>query len=87
VLTTTALRHTSKNEAAISAIKPTEVIRVGGAGYKASLVMENKADVYLYHFHIFAAWNSMTQNIYHAGGCKLWDTCAPHAIIKALGGN
>lgn len=71
VVTTTASHHTPDNETAVQSLKPSQIIRTGGAGYKAALVMENKADVY----------------VYNAGGCKLWDICAPHAIIKALGGD
>jgi len=70
VLTTTASHHSPQIDAAIQRINPSRVIRVGGCGYKATLVMERKADVYLYN----------------TGGCKLWDTCAPHAILSAMGG-
>jgi 3'-phosphoadenosine 5'-phosphosulfate (PAPS) 3'-phosphatase len=38
--------------------------------YKTLLVMERVADVY----------------VYPTIGCKLWDTCAPHALLSALGG-
>lgn len=30
------------------ALEPVTVLRVGGAAYKAALIMENKADIYLY---------------------------------------
>jgi len=70
VVTTTASHHSPAIDAAIQRIKPSSIIRIGGCGYKATLVMEKKADVYLYN----------------TGGCKLWDTCAPHAILTAMGG-
>jgi len=57
-------------ENAISKIGPQEVIRVGGAGHKALLVLEATADVYLFA----------------TKGTKKWDTCAPEAIIRAVGG-
>jgi len=43
---------------------------VGGCGYKALLVINGTADVY----------------VFATAGTKKWDTCAPEAIIKAAGG-
>ncbi|KOC64741.1 3'(2'),5'-bisphosphate nucleotidase 1 [Habropoda laboriosa] len=63
--------HSSSNvEAAINALQPDEVLRVGGAGYKVILLMEGKAHAY----------------VYASKGCKRWDTCAPEAILHAVGG-
>ena len=57
-------------QAAIDALHPDEVLRVGGAGYKVILLMEGKA-----HAYVFAS-----------KGSKRWDTCAPEAVLHAVGG-
>ncbi|XP_076666334.1 3'(2'),5'-bisphosphate nucleotidase 1 isoform X2 [Andrena cerasifolii] len=63
--------HSNANiQAAINALHPDEVLRVGGAGYKVILLMEGKA-----HAYVFAS-----------KGSKRWDTCAPEAILHAVGG-
>lgn len=51
-------------------MKPSKVIRAGGAGYKSLLVLEGVADSYFYP----------------SPGCKCWDTAAPSAILKSVGG-
>lgn len=55
---------------AIDALKPTNVVRCGGAGFKVLQLLEGKA-----HGYVFAS-----------AGCKRWDTCAPEAILEAAGG-
>jgi 3'(2'), 5'-bisphosphate nucleotidase len=70
VAATTASHSNAKVEAALEQLKPDKIMRVGGAGYKALLVIEGTADVY----------------IFPTEGCKLWDTCAPHALLLAAGG-
>lgn len=70
IITTTRSHNTPIVQAVLDAIKPDEVIRVGGAGNKVLLVMEGKANAY----------------IYANAGCKRWDTCAPEAILNAQGG-
>lgn len=68
---TTTRSHSNTNvQAAINALKPDEVIHVGGAGYKVILLLEGKA-----HAYVFASQ-----------GCKKWDTCAPEAVLHACGG-
>lgn len=63
--------HSNKTvQAALDALKPDEILRVGGAGHKVVLLLEGKA-----HAYIFAS-----------RGCKRWDTCAPEAILHAAGG-
>jgi len=69
-LVTTASHNSPTVEEAIHKIQPDEVIRAGGAGYKVLMLLDGKADVY----------------VYPTSGCKLWDTSAPHAIVNALGG-
>lgn len=70
VITTTA-SHGNKNiEDSITALKPDEVLKVGGAGHKVLLVIEGRA-----HSYVFTS-----------NGCKRWDTCAPEAILHACGG-
>ncbi|XP_076234920.1 3'(2'),5'-bisphosphate nucleotidase 1 [Calliopsis andreniformis] len=70
IVTTTRSHSDSNVQAAISALQPDEVLRVGGAGYKVVLLLEGKA-----HAYVFAS-----------KGCKRWDTCAPEAILCAAGG-
>ncbi|BFZ06817.1 hypothetical protein BsWGS_09856 [Bradybaena similaris] len=55
---------------AVNACEPTEVVKVGGAGHKVLLLLEGRA-----HAYVFAS-----------KGCKKWDTCAPEAVLHAVGG-
>ncbi|KAG7200139.1 hypothetical protein KM043_000578 [Ampulex compressa] len=70
IITTTRSHSNSIVQAAINALNPDEVIRVGGAGHKVILLLEGKA-----HAYVFASQ-----------GCKRWDTCAPEAVLHAIGG-
>lgn len=70
ILTTTRSHCDSTVEAALNALEATEILRVGGAGHKVMLLLEGKA-----HAYVFAS-----------RGCKRWDTCAPEAILHAVGG-
>ncbi|CAG2176865.1 unnamed protein product [Oppiella nova] len=71
VIVTTTRSHSSATiNAAIDAIKPDEVLRVGGAGHKVLLVIEGKAHAY----------------VFPSRGCKKWDTCAPEGVLQSLGG-
>ncbi|KAF3421264.1 hypothetical protein E2986_08088 [Frieseomelitta varia] len=70
IITTTCSHSDSNVEAAINALCPDEVIRVGGAGYKVILLLEGRA-----HAYVFAS-----------KGSKKWDTCAPEAVLYAVGG-
>ncbi|KAJ6633404.1 3'(2'),5'-bisphosphate nucleotidase 1 [Pseudolycoriella hygida] len=70
VVTTTRSHFNESVKNAVDALKPTEILRVGGAGYKVLQLLEGKA-----HAYIFAS-----------PGCKKWDTCAPEAILEAHGG-
>ena len=71
MIVTTTRSHSSQTiNAAVEAIKPDEVLRVGGAGHKVLLVIEGKA-----HAYVFAS-----------RGCKKWDTCAPQAVLESVGG-
>ncbi|XP_076637678.1 3'(2'),5'-bisphosphate nucleotidase 1 [Colletes latitarsis] len=70
IITTTRSHSDSTVQAAINALCPDEVLRVGGAGYKVILLLEGKA-----HAYVLAS-----------KGCKRWDTCAPEAILHAIGG-
>ncbi|KAK5852756.1 hypothetical protein PBY51_006599 [Eleginops maclovinus] len=51
-------------------MEPHEVIRVGGAGNKIIQLVEGKASAY----------------VFASPGCKKWDTCAPEALLHAVGG-
>ena len=68
---TTTRSHSSKTVmAAVQACQPTQVLRVGGCGHKVLLIIEGKAHAY----------------VFGSPGCKKWDTCAPEAILHAIGG-
>lgn len=70
IVTTTASHGNPKIEQSIAALNPDQVLKVGGAGHKVLLVIEGKA-----HSYVFAS-----------NGCKRWDTSAPEAVLKSLGG-
>lgn len=70
IVTTTRSHGTGLINDSAEACKPTEVIRVGGAGHKVMLLIEGKAHAY----------------VFPSPGCKRWDTCAPEAILHAMGG-
>lgn len=70
ILTTTRSHSTELVQNALDSLKPTEILRVGGAGYKVLQLLEGNA-----HAYVFAS-----------PGCKKWDTCAPEAILEAHGG-
>lgn len=70
ILTTTASHGNLNIEDSIAALKPDEVLKVGGAGHKVLLVIEGRA-----HSYVFTS-----------NGCKRWDTCAPEAVLHACGG-
>lgn len=70
VLATTRSHSNESVEAAIKSLGASEVLRVGGAGYKVLLLLEGKAHCY----------------VFPTPGCKRWDTCSPEAILRAAGG-
>lgn len=70
VVGTTRSHGRPEIESAIKISKATDVHRVGGAGNKALLIIEGKIDCYLFP----------------VVGTKRWDTCAPQAILEAVGG-
>jgi len=70
IVTTSRSHSNSLVNAALDAIKPTQVIRAGGSGYKVLLLIEGRAHAY----------------VFPSPGCKKWDTCGPEAILTALGG-
>ncbi|XP_071453738.1 3'(2'),5'-bisphosphate nucleotidase 1 isoform X2 [Hetaerina americana] len=70
VITTTRSHLDATVQSALDAMTPDEVLRVGGAGHKVMLLLEGKANAY----------------VFASGGCKKWDTCAPEAILHAIGG-
>lgn len=70
IITTTRSHSNALVQDALDSIRPDEVIRVGGAGFKILQLIEGKA-----HAYVFAS-----------AGCKKWDTCAGEAILEAHGG-
>ncbi|KAG9347339.1 hypothetical protein JZ751_004906 [Albula glossodonta] len=70
-IVTTTRSHSNKLVTdCVQAMEPHEVIRVGGAGNKIIQLVEGKASAY----------------VFASPGCKKWDTCAPEAILHAVGG-
>lgn len=70
IITTTRSHLTPTVQAAVDAINPDQVLKVGGAGHKVLLLLEGKANAYMYP----------------TPGTKRWDTCAPEAVLHAMGG-
>jgi len=70
IVTTTRSHGTGIVSSAVDACKPSSILRVGGAGNKVLQLIDGKA-----HAYVFAS-----------KGCKKWDTCAPEAILTAMGG-
>lgn len=56
----------------IDAIAPAQRLRCGSVGVKAVRIAQRAADAYV--------------NLHQPGGAKLWDGCAPEAIVRASGG-
>ncbi|TRY61653.1 hypothetical protein TCAL_12951 [Tigriopus californicus] len=70
IVTTSRSHGTGLINDCTQACEPSEVIRVGGAGHKVLLLIEGRAHAY----------------VFPSPGTKKWDTCAPQAILHALGG-
>lgn len=65
IVTTTRSHSNEMVQSALQALQPTEVLRVGGAGYKVLQLLEGKA-----HAYVFAS-----------SGCKKWDTCGESMFL------
>ncbi|CRL01275.1 CLUMA_CG014299, isoform A [Clunio marinus] len=70
IITTTRSHSNALVQTTLDSIRPDDVLRVGGCGFKVLQLLEGKA-----HCYVFAS-----------PGCKKWDTCAPEAILEADGG-
>lgn len=70
IICTTRSHASHDVNACIEAMQPDEVLRQGGAGNKVLRVIEGDA-----HAYVFAS-----------PGTKKWDTCAPEAVLVAMGG-
>ncbi|KAM6279298.1 3'(2'),5'-bisphosphate nucleotidase 1 isoform 2-T2 [Porphyrio hochstetteri] len=70
IIVTTRSHSSTLVNDCISALNPDSIIRVGGAGNKIIQLVEGKASAY----------------VFASPGCKKWDTCAPEAILHAVGG-
>lgn len=66
----TRTHFTGLIEKTAEALKPKEVLRIGGCGNKSLMVMEGKADAY----------------VFASPGTKKWDTCAADAFVREVGG-
>lgn len=63
--------HTTPTAAAaVESCSPSKIYRLGGCGFKMLMLLEGVAHAY----------------VYASVGCKRWDTCAPEALINAIGG-
>jgi 3'(2'), 5'-bisphosphate nucleotidase len=63
-------QRTPLNTEVLSLLNPAEVLPIGSAGLKGAAVADGRADIYLAP---------------EFAGCR-WDSCAPEAIIRSLGG-
>ncbi|KAL0869078.1 hypothetical protein ABMA27_007388 [Loxostege sticticalis] len=70
IITTTRSHSNPLVEKALQVMNASQILRVGGAGYKVLQLLEGKASVY----------------VFASPGCKKWDTCAPEAVLAAAGG-
>jgi len=70
IITTTKSHTTQLVTDTINAMKPDEVIKTGGAGYKVIQVIEGVANAY----------------VFATPGTKKWDACAPEALVTSMGG-
>ncbi|OCT79432.1 hypothetical protein XELAEV_18026242mg [Xenopus laevis] len=70
IITTTRSHSSKLVNDCIAAVNPDKVVRVGGAGNKVIQLIEGQASAY----------------VFASPGCKKWDTCAPEAILHAVGG-
>ncbi|XP_013135575.1 PREDICTED: 3'(2'),5'-bisphosphate nucleotidase 1 isoform X2 [Papilio polytes] len=70
IVTTTRSHSNALAEKGLQAMNASQVLRVGGAGYKVLQLLEGIASVY----------------VFATSGCKKWDTCAPEAVLSAAGG-
>ena len=66
----TRTHYTDLIHQTVEAMKPKEVVRMGGCGHKTMLVVEGGIDAY----------------VFPNPGTKKWDTCAGDAIVRAAGG-
>jgi len=61
----------SENQLLLDQLEKTfQVVRAGGAGHKMMMVLDGQVQLYI----------NSSPSVY------LWDTCAPHALLAALGG-
>ncbi|XP_062503832.1 3'(2'),5'-bisphosphate nucleotidase 1-like isoform X2 [Corticium candelabrum] len=70
-IASTRSHNTKIATAAVEAMQPDVVLAVGGSGYKCLLVLEGHASAY----------------VFAHPGTKKWDTCAPNALLHAVGGH
>jgi len=70
IVTTTRSHSTGLVQDCLDILHPDQILKVGGAGHKVMLLMEGRAHAY----------------VFPSPGCKKWDTCAPEAILHAMGG-
>lgn len=70
IIVTTKSHYSEALKDSLAAFPDAEIVNTDGSGYKVLTVIEGRTDAYLYP----------------QLGTKRWDTCAPEAILRALGG-
>eukprot|EP01084_Bolivina_argentea_P031452 58212_1 len=70
VICTSRSHFKASMKAYVCGCKPSGFVRAGGSGGKVLMVIEGDADAY----------------VFPSLGTKKWDTCAPEAVLLALGG-
>lgn len=70
IITTTKSHGNDLVNKTIEALKPDQVIKTGGCGYKVLQIIEGVADAY----------------VFATPGTKKWDSCAPEALLRSCGG-
>lgn len=58
-------------ERVLAALRPAQTLSAGSVGYKAGKIAAGEADLY----------------VAPSPAIRLWDTCAPEAILRAAGGS
>lgn len=94
-IVTTTRSHSNKVVTdCVEAMEPHEVVRVGGAGNKVSWIFSvhsvqpgKRSPTYPTSVQVIQLVEGRASAyVFASPGCKKWDTCAPEAILTAVGG-
>lgn len=95
IITTTRSHSNKVVTDCVEAMEPHEVVRVGGAGNKVSWkftlhsVQPGKCSPTYHNMSVQVIQlveGRASAYVFASPGCKKWDTCAPEAILTAVGG-